>query len=509
MLQTCFLHQLTIDKQGIFKNMTALQHLDLSWNLLTTIPDNVFIDLPRLKYLILSHNPIVYISGQAFHGFKALRNLQLSHTGIKQLHAGYSGSSSILKGLTAMEELDLSSNAIQTLPGNLFFDLQFLKTLSLNNNPLEKTDASAFSGLYTLTSLQLSYTNPSRLENGLFNDLRSLKTLNLSSTNTKELAYGIFENLQKLETLDIQNNHIQVEELMFGGLDSLRYLYADSYKVCCIKPESVLDTNCFAPTDIIYTCANLIGNDVLRICLWLIGVSAVVGNTLVIIYRVVLDTDNLKKSHSIFVINLGVSDLLMGVYMIIIASVDTHYSGRYALNDQTWRYSSLCIAAGSLSVISSEMSTFAILMITIDRFIAIVFPLSLEKITWRSALVVSSLLWIVALALAIVPQVFFGGYFKGEFYSRSGVCLALPLTREHTPGEEYAVAVFIGLNGLLFMVIMVAQLAIHRKCKDSASIATSQNRKREIAVAKSLFLVVTTDFCCWFPVGLLGKCIRT
>ena len=52
---------------------------------------------------------------------------------------------------------------------------------------------------------------------------------------------------------------------------------------------------------------------------------ALIGNAFVVIWR--LKTDN-KKASSFFVINLGCSDFLMGVYMIIIAAVDVQYRGK-------------------------------------------------------------------------------------------------------------------------------------------------------------------------------------
>ncbi|XP_060078586.1 G-protein coupled receptor GRL101-like [Ylistrum balloti] len=199
----------------------------------------------------------------------------------------------------------------------------------------------------------------------------------------------------------------------------------------------------------------------------------------------------------------------MGVYMLIIAAVDTHYSGRYVTYDKKWRESTFCAVAGIISMISSEMSTFIILLITIDRFIAIVFPLSTHKFTWRKAIIAVSVFWFVTLAIAVTPQVFFQTYFKGKFYSRSGICLALPLTGDSSPGDEYAVAIFIGMNSLVFLLIVMAQFYIYKAMKGSGSLATTQNRKTEIELAKSLFLVVATDFCCWCPIGVIGLWSQT
>ncbi|XP_033729108.1 G-protein coupled receptor GRL101-like [Pecten maximus] len=499
-LKSCSIHELRINGQAIFKNITALRHLDISSNRIAILPEGIFSDIIELRTLILNGNPLQSISDGVFTGLKALRNLQISHSNMKS----FAVESKVFSDLSSLEYLDMSSNMIGRLPRSLFSKLRSLHTLILNHNPLVYIDGQAFSKLYSLTNLQLSYILSARIVSDVFNGLQSLTTLNLSSSGIHDLGFRSFQGLGNLEILDIQKNHFEVQEFMFEGLDNLQYLYADSYKMCCIKPATVLEKNCFAPKDLISSCSNLIGSDFLRACLWIIGLLALLGNIFVITYRVLFDYVNLKKSHAIFVLNLSISDFIMGIYMVIIGSVDTFLSGRYVVNDLGWRNGTLCVTAGCLSVISSEMSTFAILMITIDRFIAIVFPLSLRKITWKTAVGVSALLWILSLMLAIIPQGVFPSYFKGEFYSRSSVCLALPLTGESVSGQEYSVAVFIGLNGLLFLVILVVQICIHRNCKDSGSITTTQNRKREISLARSLFLVVATDFLCWFPIGVLG-----
>ena len=58
---------------------------------------------------------------------------------------------------------------------------------------------------------------------------------------------------------------------------------------------------------------------------------------------------------SFYIINLGVSDFLMGLYMLIIGAVDAHYRGRYIMYADSWRASPLCQFAGMIAMISSEV----------------------------------------------------------------------------------------------------------------------------------------------------------
>ncbi|XP_033726621.1 G-protein coupled receptor GRL101-like [Pecten maximus] len=203
----------------------------------------------------------------------------------------------------------------------------------------------------------------------------------------------------------------------------------------------------------------------------------------------------------------------MGIYLLIIGVMDAYYEGVYAWNDQKWRTSILCTTAGILSSISSEMSTFIILVVMVDRVIVIIFPLSRfskRSITWKHALIVSLILWTAAVTLAIIPVVTpLESYFKGEFYSQSSVCLALPLQGDTRPGTGYSFAVFVCLNSFVFLTIVVCQICIGKSLRRSGRrISSSQNRQSEITVATTLFFVLATDFCCWFPIGVMGVVSR-
>ena len=64
----------------------------------------------------------------------------------------------------------------------------------------------------------------------------------------------------------------------------------------------------------------------------------------------------------------------MGVYLLIIASVDLYYRGTYIIHSVTWTTSALCQAAGVLATLSSEASVFMLTAITADRVTTLLFP---------------------------------------------------------------------------------------------------------------------------------------
>jgi hypothetical protein len=81
------------------------------------------------------------------------------------------------------------------------------------------------------------------------------------------------------------------------------------------------------------------------------------------------------KVHSFLITNLAIGDFFMGVYLMIIAVVDSYYRGVYIIFDRAWRSSDLCQFSGFISTFSSELSVLTLTVITLDRLICIIFPL--------------------------------------------------------------------------------------------------------------------------------------
>nr|KAG5690332.1 hypothetical protein BaRGS_027629 [Batillaria attramentaria] len=62
------------------------------------------------------------------------------------------------------------------------------------------------------------------------------------------------------------------------------------------------------------------------------------------------------------------------------------------------------------------------------------------------------------------------------------------------------------LNFVLFLLIAVGQIVIYWSIQtNSMSTADSARRSRDMAIARRLFVIVMSDFTCWFPVVLNVK----
>uniref|UniRef100_A0A8W8KR10 Plasminogen n=1 Tax=Magallana gigas TaxID=29159 RepID=A0A8W8KR10_MAGGI len=233
--------------------------------------------------------------------------------------------------------------------------------------------------------------------------------------------------------------------------------------------------------------------------IWYIALFSVVGNAYVIYYRI---QEGMKSnaSHGIFVLHLSVSDFLMGVYLFIIAIADLEYRNVYGFNDGEWRYSTTCTIAGLLATTSSEASVIFICLITIERYIVLKHPFSAGFVKKRRVILsISFVAWLIAILFSVIPVLVYP-----DFYSRSTVCISLPLTPEKVSGWEYSTFLFIGFNMFIFMAIVIGQLLIFIQVKRMGKKINNDNSKREMAVLKSLSYVVLSDTFCWIPIIVIG-----
>ncbi|KAL4235446.1 hypothetical protein ACF0H5_007082 [Mactra antiquata] len=413
---------------------------------------------------------------------------------------------STFSGLFNLLTLDLSNNFLAELNSNVFADLIRLEKLYLSgNNELRVIHPGAFHGLIGVAdTLDLSNMKISTIFSGTFEGLQSLKILNLSYNEISELEDYGFGGMDQLEELYINGNPVTIfSSGVFDGLTSLQTLVSDLYLLCCVRPPSVPDHQCYPTRDEFSSCDDLMRNEVLRYSVWIIGFFALFGNSFALIYRIIAESTGFRTANGVFLTNLCIADFLMGVYMMIIAGADLHFRGEYVWNDIAWRQGTLCRLAGFLSFLSSEASGMFLCMITIDRWLTIRYTLKRVGFNRNTALLTCLSLWCVCIILAILPLLKLG-YFADDFYTKSGVCLALPLTRDRRGGWEYAVSIFVFLNFAMFVFIAVGQFLILSEIRAAKIIMDGTQKRDDVAIARKLLLIVMSNFLCWFPICIMG-----
>ncbi|XP_041453756.1 G-protein coupled receptor GRL101-like [Lytechinus variegatus] len=385
-------------------------------------------------------------------------------------------------------------------------------------------------GLDELEHLNVSSNDIRHLAKGDFRDLRTLYFLDISNNPIVQIDPGVFLNTAHLEFIfmvDLQLHSIKRNVLT--GLTSLKAISTSDNRLCCLLDERE-NVTCArtSPTSPLETCGRLYPSVVLRIAGWIIGLTSLVGNLTALILRV---RQEQLTVQTLLIMNLAVADCIMGIYMIVITSVDIYFGNLYFLSAPLWRQSYLCKFSSFLAFLSSECSVFTLAIMTVDRFICILFPFSVYRLTVKSAGTAMVFLWLVMCILSIIPNLVPADL--PGFYGLSDVCVGLPLhaeseeigrlvytverrydkflieyvVEEHTvrPSWLYAIITFIGVNMFLFMVILVCYIMMFiQVMRSTQSVANAALRNREIKVARKMAFIVGTDFACWMPIIVMG-----
>ena len=498
-----------------------LHALNLSFNKLTR-----FENLHYCQYLTtvdLRFNAIKSLSYDSFNGMFNLENLYLSHNALEAVNVGN------LRGLTKLTVLHLDNNLISVIDPRSLSDLQQISVLRLDNNRIKTLDNKSFYYLQQMKSLNLSNNLLDEINFDFFerskgmlylnlqgnkistifrsrDTLGQLRDLSLENNRIGYISAGIFESLLNLRTLNLHGNDIIPHKDLFKGLGLLQNLYVDSFTICCFRPISVRPENCSSPSDIFSSCTNMIDVGFLHIFIWFTASFSFYGNIKALSYRV-RSRSWTQESRDILITNLNLSDLLMGIYLIIMAYEDLRTRGVYGEYHNSWMKSLPCKVAGTIMTLSCQMSTFCIFGITVDRFVIFRYPFSDKQKARKNATIAVIVMWFFSITSSLLPELY-DSYFGNDFYGRSSVCISLPLTHATMKYKawEYSFALFVVLNLVIYSLIVAGQIAIFRQIKSYNSCGQAEaKKKREVAVAKSLSVVVISDTICWLPVAILGK----
>ncbi|XP_053970341.1 slit homolog 3 protein isoform X1 [Hylaeus volcanicus] len=169
-------------------------------------------------YLRLRHNNLPKLQRYVFLGLD-IRHLTIHNSSLAVLEE--SSLSSIGTGLT---QLDLSQNALLTVPSAALRDLHHVLILNLNRNKINAIHGVAFEGLDTLEILSLYENKISTIEEDAFKGLhnRKLKRLNLGGNELPKVPTKALISLDVLKKLEMQENRITgIQEGDFEGLRNL------------------------------------------------------------------------------------------------------------------------------------------------------------------------------------------------------------------------------------------------------------------------------------------------
>lgn len=240
----------------------------------------------------------------------------------------------------------------------------------------------------------------------------------------------------------------------------------------------------------------------------IITVVSFVGNILIIF--VVYKNPTLRRTINYFIVNIAISDLILPTLLLPREIVET------ARLDKSWSLPGVlgqiaCKWIYFLSDVSPTVSILSLIFMTIDRFLAVVFPLRVTLMNSRRRYILISLTWIIS-----------AGFFSPYFY-------AMDVTKLKD-GKNYCVLVwsrdgnkhitvhkaFSAAASILFLVIPFFTLTIlysiiliktratpeliRTKTCPKARLRQKKTAKRVTLMA---FVIVLIFGLCWGPYYIL------
>uniref|UniRef100_A0A8C9LAT5 Thyrotropin receptor n=1 Tax=Pavo cristatus TaxID=9049 RepID=A0A8C9LAT5_PAVCR len=486
---------------------------------LRTIPSEAFSNLPNISRIeIRNLRNLDYIDPDAFKNLPLLKYLGIFNTGLKvfpDLTKIYSSDVNFL--------LEIADNPFMTsVPANAFHGLcNESLTLSIalpafnhaylhKNKYLKVINEDAFLGVHSgptlldflLSSFRiLEYLMCNQTGSHSFRNRRSFGAIRgpfykdyaeeytdhtdtVYDKNTKfrnfhensqyyifleehgEENVGFGQELKNPQTEDMQAFDSHYDYLVCGGSEDV---------ICTPEPDE------FNP------CEDIMGYQFLRIVVWFVNLLAIIGNVFVLF---ILLTSHYKLTVPRFLMcNLAFADFCMGLYLLLIASVDLYTRSEYYNHAIEWQTGPGCNTAGFFTVFASELSVYTLTVITLERWYAITFAMRPNrKIRLRHALVIMLGGWLSCFLLALLPLVGVSSYSK--------VSICLPMDTETPVAEAYVVFVLI-CNIIAFVIICACYIKIYITVRNPQYKSGDKDTK----IAKRMAVLIFTDFLCMAPIS--------
>ncbi|EDW13886.1 lutropin-choriogonadotropic hormone receptor [Drosophila mojavensis] len=507
----------TVPDLGDLPPYNILQMIDLDNNQISRI-DSKSIQV-KTAQLVLANNEITFIDDSAFLGSKIAKLSLNDNHKLTEIHPN------AFNGIIDMTELDLSSTSLVRLPSA---GLQTLEVLYIANTHTLKTIPS----IYNFQNLQRAHLThsfhccafqfPSRHDPQRHaqrmqevekwrdqcknnrdvhtNYERSLSMSNLTplanvsevqpsgSTINNLLAESTPNTYAYMADSTLNNIGIFHEEITINPDDDQLAEYCGNFTFR--KPH----VECYPMPNALNPCEDVMGYQWLRIAVWIVVALAIVGNVAVL--TVILSIKSESPSVPRFLIcHLAFADLCLGLYLLLIASIDAHSMGEYFNYAFDWQYGLGCKIAGFLTVFASHLSVFTLTVITIERWFAITHAMYLNKrIKLRPAAVIMLMGWIYSIVMSSLPLLGISNY------SSTSICL--PMEKRDIYDSIYLVLI-LGCNFLAFTIIAICYSQIYLSLGKETRRAR-QNHLGEMSVAKKMALLVFINFSCGAPIAFFG-----
>ena len=436
-------------------------------------------------------------------------NYQLYSPSVLVLHSSYSIFVELYKHFLAHMKyvwlISLRNGSFASILGNRVNTTQYfqsVKFLYLNHQGLHILSPYFIHGP-NMIFMNLSDNIIQSVQIKAFWYVKNVKTLSLAFNKLKSLEAHIFHDLTKLSHLYLNDNPlINIDSKSFMGNPALVMIRSDLYLVCCVATST---KDCQPLNQFVSSCSDLISSVPQRVAIMTQGLIVVVCNIGVLVTQFTPMRASSGERH--LITSLCFADFLMGVYLLVISSIDLIYNGVFHTIVSEWTRSITCIILGLISFVSSEVSLFTLCILAFARMISIdkFGGMLLIKGKIKVACVVT---WAVIVTSGVACVVCLKTLGMGL---RNNMCILLGISPAHrryvTDLEQVLQIVLIVIATLLLFAMIVSMVKIFRISVTSylSVIKTGgqqvKSRKlRLIYIGFRLLLLLSCNVLTWIPI---------
>ena len=370
--------------------------------------------------------------------------------------------------------------------------------MSLENNLIQSLLSKCFQDLKTLKHLVFRHNSIHTIETQSFHGLRNLKHLDLSHNKLITLKEAMFRSLTSLNSLHLSGNMIEsVEPSTFNGFQ-LSVIHTDNFIICCVAEKSMIERiHCSAVKSYISSCDDLLASFILRSLVWIMAVSSFMFNVISIhLYQ----RSRIKKPHDFMVAVLNACDLLLSIYLVMLAVTDMRMRGEFVGLKNIWTSGITCKVMSVLSLLSMLSSMYMLCLITFVRYRVIKSPIKTNfkemSTIYKFCIAGCSIIFTLVGLMSI--------YFYGT-YANAPNTLCLLLSGSSITSDSailYLLTTILMTCQLLslFLIIFLYYLLLN-------AIKSSQKNLRKDGKSKTvsvrIILVTVTNMLCWLPSSIV------
>ncbi|CAG6017495.1 unnamed protein product [Menidia menidia] len=420
------------------------------------VPPNTFTGMTKgYVTMYLYNNGIREIHNYAFNGTKIDKLVLKNNQNLREIHRD------AFKGATGPGVLDVSATALTELPSQGLESVLVLSAQSayaLKSLPLK--------GLRSLREAHLTYNSHCC---SLLNPHRLQRVIGDSADS------ALMDTTPLLSEADFDEDY---------SFQHLNYYYPE-LDMCETQPII-----CTPEEDAFNPCEDIAGFGFLRVAIWVINILAIAGNLMVLL--VCITSRNKLTVPRFLICHLAFADLCIGVYLLVIATVDLRTRGHYSQHAIEWQTGPGCSAAGFLSMFGGELSVYTLSTLTLERWHTITNALHVERqLVLTQAAGIMAAGWLICLGMGMLPLVGVSSYTK--------VSMCLPMDIE-TPLAQAFIIIVLLLNVSAFIVVCVCYVLIYLAIKNPEL----PERSADTRIAKRMAVLIFTDFLCMAPISFFA-----